>query len=104
MFEFRAESTASYIEQGIDAAPSGAQPQYHSIVQDLAWPTPRDDAPLPSALAQPQQQQQQQQQPLWFQEDLLAHTLQFRQMLQPAVKSTQLQVVYLCQSLILISP
>ena len=91
MFEFRAESTANYIEQGIDAAPSGAQPQYHSIVQDLAWPTPRDDAPLPSVLAQPQQQ------PLWFQEDLLAHTLQFRQMLQPAVKSTQLQVVYMCQ-------
>lgn len=89
LFEFKAAATVAYITSG--TAPfEEAQSQpgaYHSIVQDLAWPQPHDDAPLeqPAPAQLPPGQ-------LWFQENLLAHTLLFRQMLQPVIKATQLQV------------
>ena len=88
---FQEAATVSYIDAGHGApairqqVPAAAA--YHNIVQDLAWPTPQDDVPLQlSATAQPQRRR------LWFQESLLAHTLEFRQMLQPPIKAAQLQV------------
>ncbi len=93
-FEFKSAPTASYVNAGINAvAGVGEAPVagYHSIVQDLAWPSPQDDVPLQHpSLAPPQPERP------WFQEDLLAHTLQFRQMLQPAVKAIELQVLPIC--------
>ncbi len=89
LFEFKAAATVTYITSA--TAPSEeAQSRpgdYYSIVQDLAWPQPRDDAsleqPAPAQLPPGR---------LWFQENLLAHTLLFRQMLQPVIKANQLQV------------
>ena len=90
VFEFKAAATASYVNAGINAPLAEGQGPtvgYHNIVQDLAWPSPKDEIPLQGlAPVQPQPERP------WFQEDLLAHTLQYRQMLQPAVKAGDLQV------------
>lgn len=96
LFEFKAEATASYINAGTNAPvtePQAPAAHYHSIVQDLAWPSPQDEAPIEGhAPVQPQHTKP------WFQQDLLAHTLQFRQMLQPAVTAVQLQVCLVCST------
>ncbi len=91
VFEFKAAATASYITAGIHGHlddGQGPTAGYHNIVQDLAWPSPKDEIPLQGLApveAQPERP--------WFQENLLAHTLQYRQMLQPAVKASDLQVL-----------
>ncbi len=91
VFEFKAAATASYVNAGINAPlieGHGPTEGYHNIVQDLAWPSPKDEIPLQGlAPVQPQSERP------WFQENLLAHTVQYRQMLQPAVKARDLQVL-----------
>ena len=90
-FTFKDRTVGLYIDAG--AVPAlvgdGQAPVtgYHSIVQALAWPSLQDKGPL----TMPAQINQHPRLP-WFQEDLLAHSLLHRQMLQPAIKAAQLQV------------
>lgn len=90
-FTFKDRTVGLYIDAG--AVPAlvgdGQAPVtgYHSIVQALAWPSLQDEGPL----TMPAQINQHPRLP-WFQEDLLAHSLLHRQMLQPAIKAAQLHV------------
>lgn len=89
-FTFKDQMVGQYIDGGSAAARVGHRAPvtgYHSIVQDLAWPSPQDESPIIVPA-----QNNQRSGSLWFQEDLLAHTLLHRQMLQPAMKAAQLQV------------
>lgn len=91
-FTFKDKAVGLYIDAGIATGPGGAQAPavgYQSIVQDLAWPSPQDEVPLTT----PAQIDQHPSRP-WFQEELLAHTLLHRQMVQPAMNAAQLQVTY----------
>ena len=90
IFWFKDQGVGAYIAAGISATSNGgpaSEAGYHSIVQDLAWPSPADEVPLEAPAHASQQPGVS-----WYQERLLAHTLLHRQMHQPAVKATLLQV------------
>lgn len=89
-FTFKDKAVGLYIDAGIVSGSAGGQTLatgYHSIVQDLAWPSSQDEGPLTMPA-----QINQHPTPLWYQEELLAHTLLHRQMLKPAMSAAQLQV------------
>lgn len=96
VFHFKEPAVAGSINAGVATGPVGTHAPtagYHSMVQELAWPSAQDEAPLsPPAQANCKPGSS------WFQEELLAHTLLHRQMLQPAIKATQLQVVHLLEA------
>ena len=61
--------------------------QYHSIVQNLAWPSPADEEPLTESEVPMQAMPQH-----WYEQKHVAHPLQYQQMLQPAPSTADLQV------------
>lgn len=94
VFVFTDETVLHHINTALtdekQAQPTTAV-QYHSIVQNLAWPSPADEEPLKESEVPMQAMPQR-----WYEQKHMAHTLQYQQMLQPAPSTANLQVRNRC--------